>query len=129
MIKMNFTRFETLTKLAEGKKYIGKINDITKVKKGNYYEIKVKIDVGIIPIWVSDNVNPEHPLFDVFDAFIGEDESEAENFDEKEIIGTHIEFTVKNIITRNKKGEEVEHSFFDKVTPLFDESEEDDSNE
>ena len=82
----------------------------------------------MISIWVSDTVTPDHPLFDVFDAYI-DDEAEAEDFDEKEIIGTPIAFTVKNIVTRNKKGEDVERSFFDKVTPLFDETEEDDSDE
>lgn len=58
---------------------------------------------GIISIWVSDFVTPDHPLFEVFNAFI-ENEEEAENFNEKEIVVTEIQFTVKNILTKSKKG-------------------------
>ena len=125
---MKFSRAKKLTTLAEGKTHNGEIFGIEKVSKGDYYDVQVKTQDGIISIWVSDTVTPEHPLFKVFDAYI-EDESEAEDFDEKEIIGTPIKFTVKNLVTRNKKGEEKRRSFFDKVTPLFDEAEEDDSDE
>lgn len=125
---MKFTRQSIITTLPEGKRHNGEIFGIDKVSKGDYYDVKVKTKDGMISIWVSDSVTPEHPLFEVFDAYI-DDESEAEDFDEKEIIGTSIEFTVKNIVTRNKKGVEAERSFFDKVTPLFDETEEGDGDE
>ena len=125
---MKFTRQIKINTLPEGKTHNGEIFDIEKVAKGDYYDVQVKTKDGMISIWVSDTVTPEHPLFDVFDAYI-DDEAEAEDFDEKEIIGTSIEFTVKNIVTRNKKGVEAERSFFDKVTPLFDETEEDESDE
>ena len=128
MMNMKFTRQIKINTLAEDVTHNGEIFGIEKVAKGDYYDVKVKTKDGMISIWVSDSVTPEHPLFEVFDAYI-DDESEAEDFDEKEIIGTPIEFTVKNIVTRNKKGVEAERSFFDKVTPLFDETEEDDSNE
>ena len=125
---MKFTRHSKITTLAEDVTHNGEIFGIEKVSKGGYYDVQVKTKDGMISIWVSDTVTPDHPLFDVFDAYI-DDEAEAEDFDEKEIIGTSIEFTVKNIVTRNKKGVEAERSFFDKVTPLFDETEEGDGDE
>ncbi len=125
---MKFSRLKKIMTLAENKTYKGEIFDISKVTKGDYYEIQVKTDKGIIDIWVSDTVTPEHPLYDVFDAYI-EDEENAENFDEKEIIGTPITFTVKNFMTKNKKGEETERSFFNKVTPILDKIMEDNSDE
>lgn len=125
---MKFSRLNKIETLKEGKTYTGIIFDIIKVAKGDYYEIQVKTDKGIISIWVSDMVTPEHPLFDVFDTFI-DDEEDAEDFDEKTIIGTPIEFTVKNIATHTKKGEEVERTFFDKVMPIFDDAAEEESDD
>lgn len=125
---MKFTRLNKIETLTEGTTYTGIIFNITKVAKGDYYEVQVKTNEGIIYIWVNDEVNPLHPLFEVFDAFI-EDEDDAEDFDEKDIIGTTIEFTVKNFTTRNKKGEEVERTFFAEVTPIFDETEEEESDD
>lgn len=125
---MKFTRFNKIETLTEGKTYTGIIFNITKVAKCDYYEVQVKTDEGIIYIWVNDTVNPLHPLFLVFDAYI-DDEDDAEDFDEKDIVGTTIEFTVKNLTIRNKKGDEVERSFFNKVTPIFDETEEEEENE
>ena len=120
---MKFSKEPQKNNLDEGKTYNGTIFDISKVKNGDYYDIKIKLSEGIISIWVSDFVTPEHPLFEVFDAFI-ENEEDAEDFDEKEIVGTEIQFTVKNIMTKSKKGQEIIRSYFDKVTPIFEESEE-----
>lgn len=120
---MKFKKRKIVYNLNEGKTYNGTIFDISKVKNGDYYDIKIDTSGGIISIWVSDFVNPDHPLFEVFDAFI-ENEEDAEDFNEKEIIGTEIQFTVKNIATKSKKGQEIIRSYFDKVTPIFEEMEE-----
>lgn len=119
---MRFTKKLPLNTLEEGKKYKGIIADIqsVKLKKGDYYKIEISLDDNIISIWVDDYVTPEHPLFELFDALI-EDEKDAEDFDEHVIIGYEIEFTVKNIITKNKNGDDIERSFFNEVNVIFDE--------
>ena len=67
---MKFTRQIKINTLAEGKTHNGEIFDIEKVSKGDYYDVQVKTKDGMISIWVSDTVTPDHPLFDVFDAYI-----------------------------------------------------------
>ena len=119
---MKFTKLRTLKTLTAGKTYNGTIYDITKTTKGDYYDVKVKTANGIISIWVKDVVNPEHPLFPIFDYYI-ENEEEAETFDEQEIVGTKIQFTVKIIAVTSIKGTVTERTFFDKVTPIFEETE------
>lgn len=113
---MKFTRKTTVTNLEEGIEYIGTISDIQHIelKKRSYYEITIELENSLVSIWVNDDVNPEHPLFELFDSLI-ENEEDAENFDEHEIIGYQIKFTVKNVPTKGKNGN-VERSFFDKVT-------------
>ena len=125
---MRFTRSKTITKLEDNKKYNGTIYDIIKTANGGYYDVKVKTKQGIISIWVKDEVNPEHPLFPIFDYYI-ENEEDAETFDEQEIVGTEIQFTVKNIAVTSSKGTVTEHSFFDKVTPVFEDEADDTAQE
>jgi len=125
---MKFTRTKKITDLAEGTPHTGTIHSIAKVNKRNYYEVEIKMKKGLISLWVSDNVTPEHPMFEVFNAYI-ENEKDAENFDENEIVGTVVRFSVKKIATKGKDGEEVQRTFFDKVEPIFEESEEDDDDE
>lgn len=115
---MKFSKYNVLENLVEDKTYNGVIFDINKVKNSSHYDIRIKVDNGMISIWVKDDVTPEHPLFSVFDHYI-KDETEAETFDEKTINGTKIEFTVKKITMQNPKGENVERIFFNKVTPVF----------
>ncbi len=117
---MKFTRKTKLTILEEGTKYTGIINSIQPVESKNrgYYEIGVDLGDSTMSIWVNDEVNPEHPLFELFDALI-ENEEDAENFDEQTIVGYEIEFTVKNFTISGKKGEII-HTFFDKVTPVYE---------
>ncbi len=117
---MKFSRKRILTNLNSENKYTGKITNIEHIEleKRNYYNITIELDEGLTSIWVNDNVTPDHPLFEIFDNMI-EDEADAEDFDEKEIIGVDIQFTVKKISTKGNK----EHIFFDKVTPLWEEEE------
>lgn len=118
---MKFSRKNKVTNLKEGTEYTGTITDIQKkeLKKGDYYEITISLDDTIASIWVNYEVNPNHPLFDLFDALI-ENEEDAENFDEHEIVGCEITFTVKNVLIKGKDGD-FERSFFNKVTVVYDE--------
>ncbi len=120
---MKFTRKNRITSLTEGREYKGTISSIQPIecKSRNYYEIGVDLEDSTISIWVNDEINPEHPLFELFDALI-ENEEDAEGFDEQEIVGYEIVFTVKNFTINGKKGEFI-RTFFDKVTPVFEEEE------
>lgn len=120
---MKFTRKNTVTNLKEGRNYKGTIFDIQHIelKKRSYYEITLSLEKSLVSIWVNDDVNPEHPLYELFD-FLIENEEDAEDFDEREIIGYQLQFTVKNVLTKGKNGD-VERSFFDTVTVVFDEEE------
>lgn len=120
---MKFSRKSKLTSLTEGREYKGVISNIQPIecKRRNYYEIGVDLEDSTISIWVNDEITPEHPLFELFDALI-ENEEDAEGFDEQEIVGYEIVFTVKNFTINGKKGEFI-RTFFDKVTPVFEEEE------
>jgi len=121
---MKFTRKNRITSLTEGREYTGIISSIQPIecKSRSYYEIGVDLEDSTISIWVNDEINPEHPLFELFDALI-ENEEDAEGFDEQEIVGYEIVFTVKNFTINGKKGEFI-RTFFDKVTPVFEEEDE-----
>lgn len=114
-----FTRKRPIEKLEEGIDYIGTIYSI--VDNGIYYKITIALDNNIITIWANNNINPDSPLFDVFDAFI-ENEEDAEEFDEQELVGREINFTVKNVAVGKKK---IVRSFFKEVN-LADSNFEDD---
>ena len=120
---MKFTRKYRVISLTEGTEYTGVISSIQPIegKNRSYYEIGVDLEDSTISIWVNDEINPEHPLFELFDALIENDE-DAETFDEQEIVGYEIVFTVKNLVVNGKKGE-FTRTFFDKVTAVFEEEE------
>lgn len=113
---MNFTRKKYVNELNEGQLYQGIIHsiDLIQLDKGEYYDVKIELDNGIISIWCSSEVNPEHPMFSVFDHFI-KDERDAETFDENTLVGYDVEFQVKNITTRNNKT----RTFFQWVNLLY----------
>ncbi len=122
---MKFSRKRILANLIQGKQYIGTIKDIEHIKreKREYYNLSIELDEGLTSIWVNDNVTPDHPLFEIFDELIENDE-DAEDFDVAEIIGIKIQFTVKNLLIKRKDTDDTERSFFDKVTPLWEEDDE-----
>ena len=110
---MKFTRKRTLKTLNENTSYHGTIKNIQAIKgkKRSYYDVTISLDDCIVSIWVNDNIDPDHPLFPLFDSLI-DDEDEAINFDEHEIIGKEIDFTVNNKpVSKNC----IEHSFFNEV--------------
>ena len=110
---MKFTRKKTLKILNENTSYHGTIKNIHAVegKKRSYYDVTISLGDCIVSIWVNDNIDPDHPLFPLFDSLI-DDEDEAVNFDEREIIGKEIDFTVNNKpVSKNC----IEHSFFNEV--------------
>ena len=111
---MKFTSKRSIDNLKEGKQYHGTIYsiDLVELEKGSYYDVKIELDTGIVSIWCSDDVNPEHPMFDVFSYFI-EDDADAEDFDENEIVGSEVDFTVKVITPKKSKKTRI---FFEKVT-------------
>ncbi len=119
---MKFTTKTEIQQLKENVTHTGFISKIREVTtdKGTYYEVKVEVDEGVVSIWVSDEVNPTHPMYDVFKEFVTEET--AEDFDVNEIVGIEIRFTVKTLLVHGKKGE-MERTFFDKVTPVFEEEE------
>lgn len=110
---MKFTRKRTLKTLNENTSYHGTIKNIQAIKgkKRSYYDVTISLDDCIVSIWANDNIDPDHPLFPLFDSLI-DDEDEAINFDEHEIIGKEIDFTVNNKpVSKNC----IEHSFFNEV--------------
>jgi len=120
---MKFTTKITIQALKEGMTYTGVISRIeeTTTDKKTYYKVTIELDKGFITIWVNDDVNPEHPMFDVFNEFVTEEN--AADFNVQEIEGIAVRFTVKNLLVQGKNGE-VERSFFQKVTPIFEGEEE-----
>lgn len=101
--------------------YISKIEETEGKNKRSYLSVTVVTDrKQRITIWCDNEIDPNHPLYELFSHYV--DEETAEDFDLNELTDIQIRFTVKNF----KNGKDgTERSYFKTVTPIYEEEEAD----
>lgn len=100
--------------IEDGYYYKGEIVDISPVEndKSEYMVVTIRCKNKNYNIWVNDQVDPQHPMYKVFENVIY-DEEMAENFNPKFLNGTRVIFKVKKINLKDKKGNSFEKLFFE----------------
>lgn len=100
--------------IEDGYYYKGEIVDISPVEtdKSEYMIVTIRCKNKNYNIWVNDQVDPQHPMYKVFENVIY-DEEMGENFNPKFLNGTRVIFKVKQISLKDKKGNSFEKLFFE----------------